>query len=219
MESWVAIILLWIAFTVTHVGLSSAPLRGPLVARLGERGFLGLYSLVSFATFVPLVWVYLAAPHTGPRLWANPLGPASLWVLYVLLGVGVTLMVAGLAQPSPASIAGPRAAEPHGVHRITRHALFMGFGLVGLLHLIPNGFLSDVAFFGGLPLFVIVGCRHQDQRKRSDPELRPWLDATPFLPFTGRDTMQGLRELPVRVILLGVAVTVALRWLHGPLFR
>ena len=38
-----------IAFVGTHF-LLSHPLRAPLVARVGEKGFLGLYSLVAFAT-------------------------------------------------------------------------------------------------------------------------------------------------------------------------
>lgn len=221
MEAWVAILVLWIAFTGTHVALSSPSLRDPLVARLREGGFQAFYSLVALATFVPLVWVYMESRHAGPLLWGNPLGLISLWVFDVALAIGVGLMVAGFAQPSPASIAGPRAGSAHGVHRITRHAVFMGFGIVGALHLIPNGYASDVVFFGGLPLFVLIGCRHQDQRKRAgaDPALQAWLDATPFLPFTGADTARGLREIPLWVIGLGIAVTVGLRWLHGPLFR
>ncbi len=39
------------AFVGTHL-LMSHPLRAGLVARLGERGFAGVYSLVAFATLV-----------------------------------------------------------------------------------------------------------------------------------------------------------------------
>jgi len=35
------------AFVASHLGLSAAPLRGWLVARLGEKGFQGLYALCS----------------------------------------------------------------------------------------------------------------------------------------------------------------------------
>lgn len=34
-------------FLVSHVGISSTPLRGALVRALGERPYLGLYSLVA----------------------------------------------------------------------------------------------------------------------------------------------------------------------------
>ena len=42
------------AFVLTHFALSH-PLRAPLVARLGEKGFLGLYSLLAFATLAARV--------------------------------------------------------------------------------------------------------------------------------------------------------------------
>lgn len=221
LEAWLVVLLLWIAFAATHMGLSSLRLRPRLVAALGERGFLGLYTAVSFATFVPLVWVYLENRHSGPQLWGNPLGPISLWILYVAMGAAFTLVVAGLAQPSPASLAGRGRFDAHGVQRLTRHPVFMGVGLFGALHLLPNGFASDVVFFAGFPVFALVGCRHQDRRKREqlgEPYQR-YCQRTPFLPFTGPETLQGLRELPLAQLALGVAVTWILRWLHAPLFR
>jgi uncharacterized membrane protein len=44
------------AFVGTHF-LLSHPLRAALVARLGEKGFSGLYSVIALATFY---WVYVA---------------------------------------------------------------------------------------------------------------------------------------------------------------
>ncbi len=46
MEPVVSIVLLWTAFTATHVGLSSVSLRPRLVALLGAKGFLGAYRRV-----------------------------------------------------------------------------------------------------------------------------------------------------------------------------
>ena len=53
-----------------------------------------------------------------------------------------------------------------GVLRITRHPLFAGLALWGLAHVLVNGFLSDVVFFGGFPLFSLLGGAHQDARKQ-----------------------------------------------------
>lgn len=223
MSPVVAVALLWVLFGATHVALSSPGLRARLAAALGERGFLGVYSLVAFASFVPLVWVYLAHRHEGALLWALPIGTAGLWAIYAGQAVAWTIAVAGLASPSPATVGLPeerRLREPRGVHRITRHPLFMGLGLAGLLHLPGNGFATDVAFWAGFPLFALVGCAHQDARKRAtQPGYAEWIAATPFLPFTGAGTRPGLRELSPAVVALGIAVTVGLRWLHGPLFR
>jgi uncharacterized membrane protein len=94
-------------------------------------------------------------------------------------------------------------------------------GLFGLLHLLVMGFASDVAFWSGFLLFALIGCAHQDRRKLAaeGPAYRAWHEETPFLPFTGRETLRGLRELPRLAIPTGVALAVGLRLLHGPLFH
>lgn len=218
MQATLVITVLWLLFAATHMIPSSVALREKIVARTGEPLFLALYSLLSLAVFVPLATYYLGHKHAGPMLWAISLGLVGQWLLYLLIGSAFTLSVAGLMQPSPASFTGgtPRV---HGVLRITRHPLFMGFGLLGLLHMIPNGFASDIAFFAGLPLFAILGCRHQDQRKLlTVPGYAEFMSATPFLPFTGPGIAQGLRELgPIRLA-IGVAAATALRFVHPYLF-
>lgn len=222
MPAWLAVALLWALFAATHVAPSSEQLRARLVARLGERGFLGAYSLLAFAAFVPLVWFYLANRHEGALLWAIPLGGAGRWALYAGQAVAWTIAVAGLASPSPATVGLPedrRPREPRGVHRITRHPLFMGLGLSGLLHLPANGFASDVAFWAGFPLFAIVGCAHQDARKRAaQPGYADWIARTSFLPFAGAGALRGVRELAPVIVVSGIAVTIVLRWLHPLLF-
>lgn len=219
-----SILALWLLFAATHMTLSSRRLRPRLVAALGERGFLGVYSLVAIAIFTALVWRYWTHRHAGALLYTPPaLGVAGRWALYVLQGVAWTLIVAGNLAPSPATVGLPearRAKQAYGVHRITRHPLFMGVGLFGALHLLVMGFATDVAFWAGFPLFAIAGCAHQDRRKLATegPEYRAWHAGTAFLPFTGRDALRGLRELSPLAIALGVAVAAGLRWLHV-LFR
>ena len=56
-----------VAFVGSHFVLSHA-LRRPLVSAIGEKGFLGVYSLVAFATLGWLIAAYLKAPLTAP-LW------------------------------------------------------------------------------------------------------------------------------------------------------
>jgi uncharacterized membrane protein len=81
---------------------------------------------------------------------------------------------------------------------------------------LPNGSTADVAFFGGFVVFGLVGAGHQDGRKLAlgVPGFDRFHAATPFLPFTGRETLQGLRELPAAVVGAGIVVTVVVRWLH-----
>ena len=219
MEPTGTIVALWVLFAATHMGLSSLRLRPRLVGAMGEAAFAGLYSVVALAIFVPLVWVYIEHRHEGPLLWALSIGPVLRWVAYVVMGAAMVLIVGGLVEPSPAMM-GSGSSEVRGIHRITRHPLFMGTGLLGLAHLPFMGFATDVAFFAGLPIYGVIGCAHQDRRKLATmgEDYRAWHAATPFLPFTGRETLRGLRELRPLSLLLGVALAVGLRLLHGPLF-
>lgn len=219
MGATLAIVLLWIGFAGSHMGLSSIRVRERLVARLGQGPFLGLYSLLAFLFFVPLVWTYFANKHAGPLLWSIPLGPGLRWALYAGMLIAYVLIVAGLFRPSPASVV-PGDPTPRGAQRLTRHPLFMGFGLFGLLHLVPNGNAADVAFFGGFPLFALIGCRHQDERKLASgpPEFAAFHRETPFFPFTGTATMQGLRELGPAIVVGALVTTVVLRWFHRAWF-
>jgi uncharacterized membrane protein len=215
----IAIALLWAAFAGSHLGLSSLPVRSRLVARLGEPPFLGLYSLVAFVFFVPLLWVYFANKHAGPLLWGRPGGTLLLWLLQLGMGVAFVLLVSSLVQPNP-SLVGSKGGEARGVFLLARHPLFMGIALWAALHLVVNGAASDVAFFGGMLAFSIVGSWHQDRRKLATdvPGYREFAAATPFLPFTGRETLRGLRELPPVGVALGLGLTVVLRVFHGTLF-
>ena len=213
------ILALWGLFAATHMGLSSQRLRPRLVGALGEPAYAGIFSVVALAIFVPLAWIYFGHRHEGTLLWAVSVGPVLRWVVYVVMGAAFVLVVGGLLEPSPASMLSGDT-EVRGIHRLTRHPLFMGLGVIGLLHLPWNGFASDVAFFAGLPLFAIIGCAHQDRRKLANlgEAYRTWHQATPFLPFTGRETLRGLRELRPASLLLGVLLTIGLRMAHGPLF-
>ena len=218
------ILLLWLAFAVSHMVLSSVRLRPRLIALVGDQAFQGIYSLIALGIFVPICIVYFGNKHAGPLLWSIPLTTTLYWVIQLGMGVAFILLFAGLVSPSPtlmsAGATGAEAYQPKGVHFITRHAVFMGLAIFGILHLIPNGYASDVAFFGGFPVFVVVGSMHQDRRRlETDGErYRPFYEATPLIPFTGRSTLRGLRELSWLAVGLGIVATLIVRQFHGAWF-
>jgi uncharacterized membrane protein len=219
MGTTATILLLWLAFAASHMGLSSDRLRPQLVARLGERGFAAFYSLLSFAFFVPLVAVYYGDKHAGPLLWNLGGVPGVRWLVYAGMGLAFALAVSGMARPSPSSML-PGKTEVIGVYRITRHPLFMGVGLYGLLHLlaVPVN-ASELVFFGGFPVFVLAGCRHQDARKLGTlgDDYRRFYEETPFLPGSRRGFLRGVAEQPIPMA-IGIAVTAVLRFFHANLF-
>ncbi len=222
MNPTLMIILLWLAFAASHMLLSSLSLRPRAVSVIGERGFMGAYSLIALATFIPMVRVYFSHKHTGAMLWSLGITPPIEIGISIAMGAALILLVAGLISPSPVSmsVASNQRVAVKGVHYITRHGVFMAAGLFGLVHLIPNGFASDVAFFAGFPIFAVVGCLHQDQRKLVTDSDRyvEFHAATPLIPFTGRQTLRGLREMSPLAYAIGIGLAVLLRYFHPQWF-
>ena len=216
MKDAVVIVVLLLLFASSHMLLSSRSIRASLVARLGDKRFLAAYSIVALAFFAPLVYYYFTHRHAGPLLWSVPDSGAVEFVLVLANVIGFVMAVAGVMTPSPAAVTGTPLDEPSGVHRITRHAVFMGMGVWALAHVIANGYASDVAFFGGIVAFVLVGSWHQDRRKLAggDPRFERFHTATAFIPFTGREALRGLMGLPPLAVIIGVAVALVARYLH-----
>ena len=116
-------------FVATHFILSH-PLRAPLVGAMGERGFLGLYSLVAFATLGATVWAYRRAPATEP-FW--PVGD-GLWGVATgtMLIASVLLLGSLIRNPAlPGAAGGAGAAEARGVYAVTRHPMMWAFAIWG----------------------------------------------------------------------------------------
>lgn len=223
MAGWPEVAGWWLAFSGSHLVLSSLPVRRPLVARLGDRGFQGLYSLVALVTFIPFVRAWWSARRTAPVLWTlrDVAGLRELAIALAVLGFAFAFL--GLLQPSPTGMTPGAANRAHGATRITRHCFFTGVSLWGLAHLLVNGGAADVVFFGGLALFSLVGALHQDARKRAtDGErLAAFYAETSLLPFgailAGRQRL-ALGELSWLAIGLGAAAGVALYLAHPRLF-
>lgn len=222
MNTSTAIVAWALAFGAGHVGLSSLRVRPRLVTALGETGYLAVYSTVSLATFVPLVRAWLGGIHGGALLWNLRAIPAVHAAMLLVSWLAFTMALAALVQPSPASL-GPRATtRSRGLTRLTRHPLFMNVGIWALAHVVLNGFLNDVLFFGAIFLVGLVGCLHQDARKRvTDPDLAAFFAETSLLPFAaivaGRNRVVAA-ELPWMAMAAGGLASAALyRW-HGALF-
>lgn len=188
-----------------------------MAGAVGEGAFAALYSMIALAIFVPMVWLYFTHKHAGPALWLLRRGPLLTWTVYGGMGLALVLFVSSFVQPSPAGMA-PASVTPRGVQHITRHPLVMSFALFALVHLLPNGWASDVAFFGGFVVFALVGAAHQDRRKLATGKpagYRDFVAATPLVPFTGRNTLRGLRELSPLAVALGLGLAFAIRWFHA----
>jgi uncharacterized membrane protein len=216
----------WVLFAGTHIVLSSSLVRPKLIAAVGERPFLGLYSLVAFATLIPLCWYYAKYKHADPRLWQT-FGGSFLYLPardlnLVLMTLAFILLVHGLIARPPSAMMTSGTPTPYGVTRITRHPTFAAIFLFGVAHCLVNGTLSDLIFFGGFAVFSWIGAWHQDTRKSVDiPGYVAFKDATSFLPFAAiLRAKQPLKldELRWQITLLALILFYVIRAYHPSLF-
>ena len=220
---WIA---LWAAlFLGTHFALSSETLRPRLINAVGLQGFLGIYSLVAFATLGPLIYEFAYNKHAGPILWYLRANPPTRWLAWILMYLALVLFVASLINPNPGGLGAPKtsSSEPHGVLKITRHPGFVAFTLFGLAHLLMNGWLGDAIFFATFPALGILGGFHQDTRKIRElgDTYREFKAKTSFVPFaalvSGRQRWTSA-DMPWAALGAGTVLTIAIVALHPIIF-
>ena len=161
-----SLVIAGVAFCGSHILLSSTRLRGSLRDQLGERGFLAVYSVTSLVIFAWFVAAYSAAPTIV--LW-----PRQQWTALLPVSVipfAAILLVAGYSTPNPTAVGMERSARADdpapGILRVTRHPVLWAIGLWASSHLIANGDLSSLVFFGSLAALALGGTVLIDRKKQ-----------------------------------------------------
>ena len=126
--------------------------RARMISRLGEAGWKGLYSVLSIAGFVLIVWGYGLARQSPVVLWQPPRGMNHLAAL--LMVVSFVLLVATYV---------PRNAIKAKVH----HPMVISVKVWALAHLLANGTLADVLLFGSFLVWAVLSFRAARQRDRA----------------------------------------------------
>ncbi|MBW8783613.1 MAG: MFS transporter [Novosphingobium sp.] len=155
-----------VVFVGTHF-LLSHPLRAPLVARVGERGFLGLYSLVSLAAFAWMVIAFRRVPPYQPPAWSGY--DEVSWTLASLLTILALVLFLGSLKGNPAfpeaHVPDLGSRTPSGVYAVTRHPMMWGFALWAIAHMLvmptPRVLVLDTAIL----VLALVGAHFQDRKK------------------------------------------------------
>ena len=165
-KGFLSLVIAGVAFCGSHILLSSTRLRGSLRDQLGERGFLAVYSLTSLVIFAWFVAAYSAAPTIA--LW-----PRQRWTSFVPVSVmplATILLVAGYSTRNPTAVGMERSARlddpAPGILCVTRHPIMWAIGLWAGSHLIANGDLSSVLFFGSLAALAFGGTVLIDRKKQ-----------------------------------------------------
>jgi uncharacterized membrane protein len=173
------LLLAVLSFVGSHE-LLSHPLRRPLVARLGEKGFLGVYSLIAFATFGWVLWEYGRAPDM--LLWA---APSWAWAVGAVLMLVASVLFVGSFVRNPALPGAKLDAAPRGVMRITRHPMMWSFAIWALVHAWLSGMAATMILCLGIGALALIGAAMQD-RKKAGLHGEAWAayaGATSYAPF------------------------------------
>lgn len=207
------------AFLATHC-VASTPLRPVLAKTLGENAYLGLYSLVSFATLGWMIWAYAHAP-------ASPLWPGLRVVPLVVMPFALVLLACGLMSRNPTAVRQQGALRSsdaaRGILRVTRHPMMWAFALWGLSHIIARGDAGALIFFGGFVLLALSGTLLIDARKAAalGEDWQRFAAVTSNIPFAaiaaGRNSFRP-GEIGGMKVLVGLALYGALLLLHPYLF-
>jgi uncharacterized membrane protein len=205
-----------------HPLVAGSALRDTLVRRLGERGFRGVFALLSLAAFGWLLASYAGTPCVP--LWVVP---APLYYLPILVVPPAFALLAGaFTVPNPTAAGGERALErvdaARGVLRITRHPFLVAVAAWALVHVVVNANLASSLFFGSFFLTALVGTRDIDRKRaRLHPEafahFRSQTSVLPFLAILRGRNRLVLRELVVPLA-VGAVLTTALLLLHETWF-
>ncbi len=242
--------LVWLGI---HIGLAGTPLREWLVGRIGEVPFRSLFSILSLGAIVFLVRSWSATPITlvwyapGWLHWVLVAVMLPAFVLFVAslarrnptlmpmgmpigtpmaapVGVAATLP-AGVPWRGPATAAARTAVTqpPRGIQRITRHPMLWSFVIWASVHIVGNGDIAAIVFFGTFLVTALAGMPSIDAKlARRDPALWQALSAaTSIVPFTaiaqGRNRFVP-REIGWSVLLISVVAWVAVLFLHPWVF-
>jgi uncharacterized membrane protein len=159
-----SLILAGLFFILVHVGVSGTSLRDAAIGAVGRAAYMAMYAVVSV---VGIWWLIAAYSHAAyVPLWGNP----NWWKLVadVMMLPAFLLVVIGLATRSPTAVGQEQLAEqaPHGIARVTRHPVLMGIALWAFLHLVANGDVASVVFFGSFLVVSLAGAPSIDAKRR-----------------------------------------------------
>ena len=126
-----------IVFLGVHLVPTRPGFRDGLVARFGEKGYQGLFSVVSLAAFVLMIYGYSQAPFV--EVWWPPLWTRHITELLML----------------PAFILIVAAYVPSRIRTAAKHPMLASIKLWAVAHLASNGDLASMLLFGGFLAYAV----------------------------------------------------------------
>jgi len=126
--------------------------RSAMLERLGEGRWKGLYSVLSLAGFLLIVFGYGAARHNPHVLWATPL---------LLRHVAGLLMLLAFVLLAAAYVPGNQ------IKARLHHPMVLAVKVWALAHLLANNTLADLLLFGAFLVWAVLDFRSARRRDRA----------------------------------------------------
>ena len=153
-----------VAFMAGHIipGL----MRKQIIGWIGHLAYVVCFSILSIVLLAWVIHEVLVADFI--MLW-----PFAVWQVYCTLGLmlpACILWASAILQPCPLSIGRKNGFDPArpGINAFCRHPLLLGAFLWGLGHVLSNGDLVAVIFFGGSAVFALIGFVRMEKIRMRD---------------------------------------------------
>lgn len=147
----VLIVGLVVFLGVHSVRIVAEDWRTARIARLGENGWKGIYSLTSGVGLALIVWGYSLARAEPVVLWNAPVWSRHLASLLVLLAF---ILFAATYAPR------------NHLKAAIGHPMFAAVKVWAFAHLLSNGTLADLLLFGSFMIWAALGFRSARGRDR-----------------------------------------------------
>ena len=179
---------------VLFLGAHSLPMarqiREGLIERFGPCGYKGLYTALSLAGFVLIVWGFARYRSEGwIQIWHPPAGMRHVTLLLMWFAF---LALASMGPPP-----GRPAGTPSRIRGWLRHPMLVAIKIWALAHLLANGDLGGILLFGSFLAWAVFD--RISLKRRGDA------GAARFGAFTRADVL---------ALVAGTVAYVAMLFLH-----
>src|SRR3990170_2243644 len=210
-------------FDAIHIVIAGTELRWKITGRIGEEVFQAIFAILSLAGIVWLSRAYGRAEYV--ELWGQV--QAVRWLALIVMFMAFFFVVFAFASPNPTAVRGGvmlKEKEPaNGIQRITRHPFLWGVALWSLTHLVVNGDLASMIFFGAF-LILAVGGPFSIDRKRRKSSGDAWerfaalTSNVPFMAIIGGRNSLKIGELGWWRVVLALILYGLFLYFHQTLF-
>ncbi len=177
-------------FLGLHFGIAATPMRQKILDKIGPIPYRIAFASAALLGIIWLVYAWRQAPYIA--LWGQP--AVFRYLAVILMPLAFFFIIAGITTKNPARLGQEDTLqshiEPEGVLKITRHPMLWGIALWALLHLLANGDLAALVFFGTFLVLAVFGTYLID-KKRGQQYGDAWQE---FSTKTSRIPFQAILE-------------------------